>query len=90
MRDACHAVVNTNDRAVDNNGHLETTAALHNTTLTVRSVGVRHHGAPTEVLLLADCVAGRSLARHTGCHGSSSPLYCSRSIAVRRLVRAVS
>ena len=45
---------------------------------------MRHPGAPTEALFLADRVAGRSLARHTGCHGSFSPLYCGRSIMRRR------
>ena len=62
---------------------LGTTAALHNTMQTVR--WVRHPGTPTEALLLSDCVAGRSLAGHTACHGSFG-----RSVAVRRLVRAVS
>ena len=54
------------------------------------SLGVRHPGAPTEALFLADCVAGRSLAGHTGCRGSFARLYCGRSVAVRRLVRAES
>ena len=95
MRDACHAVMNTNDRAVDNNKKtrthewlLGTTAELHNTTRTV--LGLLHPVAPSEVLLLSDCVAWRSLAGHTGCHRSFAPLYCGRSVAVRRLVRAVS
>ena len=39
-----------------------TTAALHNTTRTVHSVRELHPGAPTEVLLLSDCVAGDTLA----------------------------
>ena len=50
-----------------------------------------HPGAPTEVMLLSDCVAGRSPSGHTGCRGSFAPLYSGgRSVAVRRLVRAVS
>ena len=48
---------------------------------------MRHPGAPT--LFLADCVAGRSLAGHTGCHGSFARLYCRRGVA-RRLVVVVS
>ena len=35
----------------------------------MHSVGVRHPGAPTEALFLADCLAG-----HTGCRGSFARL----------------
>ena len=86
MRDVCHAVVNNDDRTMDNKQQqtrthewlLGTTAALHNTTC---SVGVRHPGALAEVMLLSECVAGHSPAWHTGCRGSFAPLYCGRSVA---------